>query len=506
MHSDITTRTVESMTNKHNTASQSQTQHGHLRHVDLVLHGAVLFDDPLSASSNPNVMHLTGLVAVSSLPNDLPNDPNARPAKISSPVSKKVYKSLVSDDGQFHLKNKGITMLAFSAKDLGSGRYSVGIRSGLDGIADGGHTYALVQKARASGFALSNQYVPVSIRIGCPRSYLAGICEGLNTGTQVKVSSLTHRTGLFEWLKDLLIKNNIPATIAWTENAPGQWKAADLISVITCVHPRLAPKGSHPTSTYSQANVTSLKYNEQHGEYVALEKAVVPALRLVDVISVELAAALLHADPVTSLRLASGVKMKTHLFDTSVRVNEPRLIRAVYLPTIAAFRQLIVKGHGGELVFDRDEKSLVSLYRQLEPTFVEIVLAHFRSCGENPNDLGKSVNFWQAMYDVVSPKAPVARVCTNLTPAELDEYKAFYEEEYDNTSQKIGSAWDDEDHDLRRQLGVMLVCIERVLKLFLNDEFGLCITCKGDVEEERLAEAISAEQCRRCAGIPLVAL
>ena len=80
---------------------------------------------------------------VQSLPKDLPLDPNARRPNTNRRVYKRVEDSLLNkgtEPGTFHLKNKGITIIAESVVQKANDEYVVNIGPG-HGIVDGGHTY-----------------------------------------------------------------------------------------------------------------------------------------------------------------------------------------------------------------------------------------------------------------------------------------------------------------------------------------------------------------------------
>ena len=488
--------------------------------VTLKLHGAACFLDPLSTTVNQGVSHLTGLAAVVHLPAALPNDPNTRPPNLGTAVSKKVYESLVTNDGRFHLKNKGITILAKAVKHVGGDDYEVSLQVGRDGVVDGGHTYALIEKARVAGCDLGGQYVPVSVRVGCSESYLSEICEGLNTGTQVKTTSIIHSKGDYDWLKAIM--GVFPTTtIKWAENTSGDWAASDVIAVLTCVHPALTKQGVHPTGAYAGSSKIVSEYRRRLPAYEALEKVVVPTLRLVDLISAQLACSIDSQIPnevkaaqnkqdqtgagnwaEKGGRLSNGTKLYKTLFNSTVRTGSARLVRAVYLPALAAFRQLVVTGQHGELIFDRDEKDLTLLYKSLEADFRDVVLKHFQRCGFNTNDLGKSNDFWQAMYEVVTPHTRRSQAVTRLTELELLSYRVLFEEQWDAAVKKLAVAVDDDNTAEVNLLTLEIHKCKHLVALIDSGRFGICSQCFGGVADDRLRASNHADLCEECGKDP----
>src|SRR5260370_42331340 len=81
-------------------------------------------------------------VPAADVPKELPMDPNARVPNIRRSVYKEVRESLQKPDGQFHLKHKGITLVAHSVEKKDNSEYEVHFEKG-HGILDGGHTYSL---------------------------------------------------------------------------------------------------------------------------------------------------------------------------------------------------------------------------------------------------------------------------------------------------------------------------------------------------------------------------
>ncbi|MCH8144451.1 MAG: AIPR family protein, partial [Gemmatimonadetes bacterium] len=103
------------------------------------------------------------LMPVGKLPSGIGLDPNARNPKIRKRVYQQVEESLLNQDGSepntFHLKNKGIVMIAATVQQVGDNEYDVTMQTGVHGIVDGGHTYALIQKNQTDGVLPEHQYV-----------------------------------------------------------------------------------------------------------------------------------------------------------------------------------------------------------------------------------------------------------------------------------------------------------------------------------------------------------
>src|SRR5256885_8023184 len=116
--------------------------------------------DPVFKKIHGTERHLF-LVPVRELPEGLPFDPNARRPNPKKRVYKHVEKSLLNkagEPGTFHLKNKGITIVAKSVEQVGEDLYDVKLTKGTHAVLDGGHTYALIVKNKNDAQLPENQY------------------------------------------------------------------------------------------------------------------------------------------------------------------------------------------------------------------------------------------------------------------------------------------------------------------------------------------------------------
>ena len=124
------------------------------------------FKDP----NHPNIRILHGLIQVNQWPDNVPLDPDPRVPKVSGPIVKKISSSLRTNDGRFHLLNRGITLSVKKAEfDTQTGVLRLQIPDDESyGIIDGGHTdYAIKTTVKAmeddGEDLLETQYVHVEI-------------------------------------------------------------------------------------------------------------------------------------------------------------------------------------------------------------------------------------------------------------------------------------------------------------------------------------------------------
>lgn len=145
------------------------------------------------------------LVGVNNLPNNIPLDPDPRIPK-RGPIVKKISTSLASNDGRFHLLNRGICISA-KAVEFDNKLSILKVQIPDDeayGIIDGGHSYEAVTSvvsslrekadaARAGGLRVSsileNQYVHLEILVGV-EGHLPDIAEARNFSVSLKAWAL----------------------------------------------------------------------------------------------------------------------------------------------------------------------------------------------------------------------------------------------------------------------------------------------------------------------------
>ncbi len=147
--------------------------------------------------SDPNFSKPSGLehhlfmVNVNDLPRDIPMEANARRPNTNKQVYREVKRSLMGEVGKpgtFHLKNKGIVIIADEVrqKNGSNDEFVVTLDRTCQGILDGGHTYEIAMECQQASVLPEDQYVFVQVRTGVPKDWVADISRGLNTSVQVQ--------------------------------------------------------------------------------------------------------------------------------------------------------------------------------------------------------------------------------------------------------------------------------------------------------------------------------
>jgi RNA polymerase-binding transcription factor DksA len=454
---------------------------------------------------------------------DIPNSPNLRATNLKTRVSKEVRKSLTANDGTFHLKNKGITLIAESATPAKNPKefYITLTGDGSTGIVDGGHTYSLIRAALDQGEDLSSQHVRVDIRTGVAAPLVPVIAEGLNASTAVSQSSLLMGKGGFEWLIEQLPEEE--HLIAWRQNDKGL-RVDSLLPLIHALY-------SAPPASPQQARASAYSCRSR-----SLQLSADPTTRFTDYAPLARDAFALYerierlfgpwAEQCLGLPLRGS---KQPLFDREATGAYPPLSRGLALPLLGAFRPLVVEDQG-RFRFNRDLAGLFSLLEELEHELKNEALRLWNGPGvlRNVNELGKSENVWAALEGLVSGRlAPGTILPASPVPASeaappygLDLEELAYLWEGELAELKCRAEADREELAAARTLGgrqagrATLEELSRTAhisaELVRQHEAaisrvqagltGICCECGGGVEEARMLEARLSVRCVACAA------
>ena len=355
------------------------------------------------------------VVPVKAMPKGLPLDPNARRPNTLKRVYQKIQASLLGQDcepGTFHLKNKGITIIADAIEQDGE-EYIVRMLHGQHGIVDGGHTYTLIIENLSNPDLPDDQFVTVEIRTGIPELWIPDIAGGLNTSVQVQDMSLDNLKGLFGWIRTALETEPYFSSIAWSENDDGEYDARDLVSLLTMFNIELYPKtgDDHPVAAYEKKSSALKLFEEKSDSYKRMEPIFKDILKLHDTVARD-ARDMWNRTGGKGGNLAFIEKRKRGLYDFhfTSRKGEYRLMGGALYPILAAFRWYVEQdpktlkfrwrgGYNNVLgAWDRDGSELLRATKQMSDDL-----------GRNPNANGKSRPHWANLYRLVANKDLMSR-------------------------------------------------------------------------------------------------
>jgi hypothetical protein len=352
------------------------------------------------------------VVPSKTMPSNLPLDPNARRPNTNRRVYKIVEDSLLNRDCEpntFHLKNKGITIVADSVRQVqGNGAYEVVMISGKHGIVDGGHTYSLIQEHRDDPELPDNQFITVEVLTGVPDHWIPDIAGGLNTSVQVQEMSLQTLAGKFEWLKMALKGQPFYPAIAWSENDPGEYDARDIISFLTMFNVALFPNSGdeHPIMAYEKKKTALDLYKNNQSSYERMKPILLEILTLHDRIRKDYVDIWNRTQGGRAGNLAFSERRKKGKWDfTFIRERADfRMMTGALYPILASFRWYVVQEHDGTMHWREEFTEVLKAWEGAAPSLLKATYDMSKQLGYNANAVGKSRPHWSNLHNIVMKK------------------------------------------------------------------------------------------------------
>ncbi len=353
------------------------------------------------------------VVSVKNIPTGIPLDPNARRPKTSKRVYQKVKASLFNQDcepGTFHLKNKGITIVAQAVKALANDTYEITMLNGLHGILDGGHTYTLITEAQSSPDLPDDQYVTVEVRVGVPEAWIPEIAGGLNTSVQVQDMSLDNLAHAFQWIKDEIKSTPYYDKIAWSENDPGDYDARDIVSLMAMFNVDLHPNDGdeHPVYGYEKKSVALKAFEEKSASFKRMRGILKDILRLHDIIRRDyyyIWNENIEGGKAGSLAFSEKKSNGQWLFPFTGQRSEYRMVNGALYPILAAFRWFVVRdSFTGEMSWRDGFERVIEAWQDDALTLLKSTYEMSNQLGRNPQSIGKSRPHWSNLHNVVAKR------------------------------------------------------------------------------------------------------
>ena len=361
--------------------------------------------DPVFHNDHGSERHIL-FVPVRAVPRNLPLDPNARIPNLRRRIYQEVESSLLNKNttpGSFHLKHKGITLVAESVNKHGEGTYNVELGRG-HGIVDGGHTYELIVKNLENPKLPERQFVKFEILTGIPNEWIVDIAGGLNTSVQVQQFALDNLARKFNWIKNALKREPYFSTIAWKENQDGESDARDIISILTCFNTELFPNSSNggdanPVVAYEKKSKALELFEQNMDSYKRLRPILKDILVLHD--TIRLQAQRFHNADGGKYGNLSYVESKQVGFDFPFisAQSEYRLMSAALYPILGAFRWMVeVDAKTKKAHWRGGFKNVLKLWESSAAELLRITQQKNEEEGRNPNAIGKSRTHWSNLY------------------------------------------------------------------------------------------------------------
>jgi hypothetical protein len=377
-----------------------------MQHFTLPARIARRLPDPVLESEWGITRHIL-YVPVRDVPEGIPLDPNARTPNLAKRMYRQVEESLLDRGenwpGTFHLKHKGITMVAHSVGELNKDVYDVAIKEG-EGIVDGGHSYELILRHKTDPDLPENQVVKFEILCGIPTEWIPDIAGGLNTSIQVQQKSLDNLAGKFNWLKEELSGEPYFDKIAWRENDDGVYDVLYLLSLLTCFNTVAYPNesDSHPVVAYREKSAVLKQFDGNPKQYERLRPIVKDIFRLHDIIGYESKAIYNDATKGKFGRWSFVEMKKPGPYVFTNYAPEHQLMAGALFPLLAAMRWTVLDDPvTGDAAWEGGFESVLELWREVAPELLIQTGQASQELGRNPHTLGRSRNHWSSLHSKV---------------------------------------------------------------------------------------------------------
>jgi hypothetical protein len=373
---------------------------------------------------DPNLHQLETLLPFSEVNKLVSGNANVRKPKESSKPFKSMLDSVDKSPRAFHIKNRGITFIceAFELTQTTNGGRQLNITLSDDGdgdyldeeitdarkvgIADGGHTFAVISNTilRIDDLKKNEDWTEPYVRVRFITTSKAAfvvpeeMVEALNTSTQVKEHTMDEYRNEFQPLKDIFTKAGFNiAHIAFRENDTAQWDIRDILQRLGCF---LKDKQSLGPQMYKSKQKALKLYIDPktREEFLALSDVMLDVAFLPEYIESQ---------------FSNKENMKTRNRFGGLRVVKPvkggyrypeigyttyhRLDLAATLPLAGAFRELLQTNPvtGKQMWIVDWKEALRRTAEELYRTLVNNLAA------STPSSLGSDSSYWTTAANVI---------------------------------------------------------------------------------------------------------
>ena len=364
-------------------------------------------DDPFNDVAKKYVFY----VKICDVPEGIPMATNPRDQKLTSGVAQAIKESLESNDGFFHLKNRGIVLSAKSCTyNNKTKEVTINFTDDmLHGNIDGGHTYKIVCDHRNSGL---DQYVQFEVMTGV-EDIIEKLAEARNTSVQVDEKSMAELQQKFDPIKEglegmpfftrIAFKQNQQAFDDVTNKRLKMIDAREVVSIINMFNIDKFDAMNHPIKAYSsKAKMLELYLNnpDSYRRYVNIMPDI---FDLYDAVETEFATAFNETGGRYGRKKYSGYKdgniigtSKFGLHDIYYKIPD-----GLIYPAVAAFRSLVVLNQETDKYERKNGVNPISVWDRCKSSITSQIMNFASAIGDNPNAVGKDSNIWNLAYMTV---------------------------------------------------------------------------------------------------------
>jgi hypothetical protein len=358
--------------------------------------------------------------------------PNPRPkASTNKKVARQIEASLlnqnVPEPDVFHLAHLGITIVG-EVEKVDDTTYDVTFNvdpdeteEPSDGVVNGLHSLAVIEKVLKSAAVSDKQYVTLNIIAGIPsskrESLIPWIARGRNTVLQVKDESIDNLMKMFDPFKDELRKYPYFDQFGWEESATNPYDVLDLLSTMTALNPVVFPNDSvdkQPVVAYEKPSGALKHFEQNPTAYYRMIPLIGDMLHLYDSIRSGAIDAYNKGN-----RQGWHLKLIEKKFDKDGKAKVDvwsypffrrsdggygktgtyRLSSAATFPILAAFRNFVIdKDQDGTMEWDGGFGEVMKAWEDLGEEMMQSCVETSQSFQGNINAVGKNRPLWRALH------------------------------------------------------------------------------------------------------------
>lgn len=364
-------------------------------------------DDPFNDVAKKYVFY----VKVCDVPEGIPMATNPRDQKLTSGVAQAIKESLESNDGFFHLKNRGIVLSAKSCTyNNKTKEVTINFTDDmLHGNIDGGHTYKIVCEHRNSGL---DQYVQFEVMTGV-EDIIEKLAEARNTSVQVDEKSMAELQQKFDPIKEglegmpfftrIAFKQNQQAFDDVTNKRLKMIDAREVVSIINMFNIDKFDATNHPIKAYSSKAKMLELYLDNPDSYRRYVNIMPDIFDLYDAVETEFAIAFNENGGRYGRKKYSGYKDGNVIGTSKFGLHEIfyKIPDGLIYPTVAAFRSLVVLNSETDKYEWKNGVNPISVWDRCKTSMTSQIMNFASAIGDNPNAVGKDSNIWNLAYMTV---------------------------------------------------------------------------------------------------------
>lgn len=375
------------------------------------------FDDPFG---NGNSKKYIFYVRTCDVPEGIPMATNPRDQKLTSSVASAISESLLSNDGLFHLKNRGIIL---SAKKVHYDNRLQEVTIEFDdeschGNIDGGHTYKILLENKDK---ILDQYVQFEVMTGV-ESMIADLAEARNTSVAVDAKSMAELREKFDPIKECLegmpfferisFKQNQITRDVDTNKALKMIDARDIVSIIYMFNIDKYSSTEHPTKAYSGKQAMLNEYLDNPERYRKFVNIIPDVFDLYEAIETEFAIAYNENGRMYGRKSYAGYREGNPVGKSKFRQSDIyyKIPDGLLYPILAAFRTLLVYDDTSGKYKWRDGKNPIDVWNKNKVGLTKSVMDLAGSLGDKPTVFGKDPSLWNYAYMVLSAMEGISLV------------------------------------------------------------------------------------------------